>query len=804
MSTPNLETLNNIQQRILWLSTYMLHYANKIRPNPDGSKIGGHQASSASTVTLTTALLFHFLRSDDRFQFKPHGSPAYHSAMYLMDALPKSYMTGLREFGKLQSYLSRSKDPVVVDFSNGSMGLGCAAPVFAATAQHYAQRHFGDTTAKRFITISGDAELDEGNIYEMLLEESMRGVNNVLWIVDLNRQSLDRVVPGIRAKRLEAIFAACGWDVIEAKYGQRLQTAFASAGGEHLRQWIDDMSNEEYQSLIRSDGPTIRGAAMRSENDDLIEFLAPIPDDELVGLISNLGGCDLAELIAKLDMAAQKLDAGKAPVVLFAYTIKGWGLPLAGDPFNHSALLSDDLIHSLFDGMGIDRNDPWLGFAPGTPEYELCQRTRERLGFRTFTDAALAKMGNVPVGYGRTARRNQVRPVPIAPADVPAELGVTHANLSSTQDAFGRVVMRLADVERIAPRIITTSADVATSTNLGGWINKVGMFSFETPIDYEAGRPRPINWRGRPEGQHVELGIAEMNLYMMLSQLGLSHELNGQLLLPIGTLYDPFVCRGLDALIFGLYSESKFIFAATPSGTTLSPEGGAHQSAVTASLGIELPNLDYYEPCFGVEVEWALMEGLRQLVLVGDDGLRNGRSTYLRMSTKNIDQSLLKPALDRLGKAELRRKMLGGGYRLRLAEEGLAQPQSSPILHLITCGAMIPEVLAAADYLQREGVAVNVINLTNPRGAYESWKHAKYGAGHILEELIPVGQRHAPILTVHDAASHAFAWLGSVFGQRVISLGVDKFGQSGTRAAVYEYVGIDTTSIIAAGFRAVD
>ena len=812
MSTTNLEILNTIQQRILWLSTYMLHHANKIRHNPDGSKIGGHQASSASAVTLTTALLFHFLRHDDRFQFKPHGSPAYHSAMYLMDALPKSYMTGLREFGKLQSYLSRSKDPVVVDFSNGSMGLGCAAPVFAATAQHYAQRHFGETTAKRFITISGDAELDEGNVYEMLLEESMRGVNNVLWIVDLNRQSLDRVVPGIRAKRLEAIFAACGWDVIEAKYGQRLQTAFARANGEHLRQWIDDMSNEEYQSLIRSEGSVIRGAAMRTENDDLIEFLAPIPDEELVSLLGNLGGCDLPELIAQLDVAGQKLEEGKAPVVLFAYTIKGWGLPIAGDPFNHSALLSDDLIHSLRESMNIAANEPWLGFAPGSPEYEFCQRVRERLGFRQFNDAALAKMnGNVPVGYGRTARRGQVRPLPLSPNDIPNELGVSHATQSSTQDAFGRVMMRLADVSKVAPRVITTSPDVATSTNLGGWINKVGAFSFNTPVDYEAGRPRPINWRGRPEGQHVELGIAEMNLYTMLSQLGLSHELNGQLLLPIGTLYDPFVCRGLDALIFGLYSESKFIFAATPSGATLSPEGGAHQSSVTASLGIELPNLDYYEPCFGLEVEWMLMEGLRQMVLTDDDGLRNGRSTYLRMSTKNIDQNLLKPALNRLGKDELRRKVLAGGYRLKVEGGGMQDevlhPASfipRPLLHLVTCGAMIPEVLAAADYLEHEGVAVNVINLTNPRGAYESWKNAKYGEAHILEELIPAGQRTAPILTVHDAASHALAWLGSVFGQRVISLGMDKFGQSGTRARVYEYVGLDTHSIIAAGFRAVD
>lgn len=801
---PNFTLLNNIQQRILWISTYMLHHANRIRPNPDGSKIGGHQASNASIVPLTTALMFHFLRKTDRFQFKPHGSPCYHAAMYLMGALPKRYLSGLREFGYLQSYFSRSKDPDVVDFSSGSMGLGCAAPVFAATAQNYAKLHFGETTAQRFITISGDAELDEGNVYEMLLEEGMRGVKNVLWIVDLNRQSLDRVVPGIRANRLEAIFAACGWQVLEAKYGSRLQEAFAKRGGGHLRKWIDDMSNEEYQSLIRSDTATIRAAAMRTEDDILIRLLEKTPDDELASLLANLGGCDLGEIIAQLDKAAHLLDEGKGPVVLFAYTIKGNGLPIAGDPFNHSALLSDDLIEQVRQQMEISKEDPWCRFELNSPEYQLCEQSRQRLGLKRFDDAVYAAMGErVPMGFGWQGREGQVVPLPISPNDVPVEINASPHINTSTQDAFGRVVMKLAELSAIAPRIITTSADVATSTNLGGWINRVGMFAFETVPDYEFGRPRPINWRGSPKGQHLELGIAEMNLYMLLSQLGLSHELNGQLLLPIGTLYDPFVCRGLDALIFGLYSESKFIFAATPSGTTLSPEGGAHQSSVTVSLGMELPNLNYYEPCFAIEVEWAMMEGLRQCLMTDAQGKRTGRSTYLRMTTKMVDQNLLKPVLERLGKDELRRKSLAGGYVLKEPNEKWAN-ERMPMLHMVTCGAMVPEVLQAATYLEAEGVGCNVINLTNPRGAYESWKSAKAGGAHILQELIPESQRHAPVLTVHDAASHALAWVGSVFGQTTTSLGVDKFGQSGARAEVYKYVGIDTQHIIAAGFAATD
>lgn len=792
LSEPEIAILENIQKRVLWLSTYMLHYCNRIRPNPDGSKVGGHQASSASTVTLTTALLFHMLRHDDRFQFKPHGSPAYHSALYLMGALPRRYLTTLREFGGLQSYLSRTKDVDVVDFSNGSMGLGCAAPVFAATAQKYAEMHFGDTTARRFVTVSGDAELDEGNVWETLLEEGLRGVNNVMWIVDLNRQSLDRVVPGVRAARLKSIFAACGWEVVEAKYGTALQAAFERPGGHSLRKWIDDMANEQYQSLIRSDAATIRAAAMATEDDELIAFLGDVPDADLPSLLGNLGGNDMRELLSVLRAAEAVIERNQKPVVVFAYTIKGYGLPLAGDPFNHAALLSDELIDQVRRQHGVDEADLWPKFPAGSPEAAWCEQARARLGLNRFDDDAFT----APAGYGQFGRAGQLRAVPLRPDDVPFELNATQTPLTSTQDAFGRAMARLADLPVLAKRVVTTSADVATSTNLGGWINRAGLFAFETSPDYEAGRPRPINWRGGPNGQHIELGIAEMNLYMLLGQLGLSHELSGQLLLPIGTLYDPFVARGLDALIYGLYSGSRFIFAATPSGTTLSPEGGAHQSSVTASLGLELPNLDYYEPCFALEVEWALLEGLRQCL-----DRAEGRSTYIRMTTKPVKQALMQPALERLGVDGLRRKALAGGYRLRVPDIG----PGAPLVHVVTCGAMVPEAVEAAEYLESEGVAANVINLTSPRKAYDGWKASlKDGRPHVMEEVILAGQRNAPIVTVHDAASHALAWVGSVFGQRVTALGVDKFGQCGTRQDVYRYVGIGADAIVAAAFAAVD
>jgi pyruvate dehydrogenase E1 component len=503
-------------------------------------------------------------------------------------------------------------------------------------------------------------------------------------------------------------------------------------------------------------------------------------DEELPGLLANLGGHDLRTL---MDAFRQAEQGSGRPTVVFAYTIKGWRLPMAADPFNHSALLSPQRLEALRENLHADAADPWAGFPPDSDEGRLCRRAARRLGLEQD-------------GPGPAAARGRPSRVPaVSQADIPREL--TDAlgqapGVTSTQEAFGRTLLRLGGIPKVGERLVTSSPDVSVSTGLAGWINKVGQFSLRSVTDFEEGRPCVVDWKSSPQGRHIELGISEMNLFTLLGQLGLSHEMNGQLLFPIGTVYDPFVCRGLDALIFGLYSGSRFIFAGTPSGVSLSPEGGAHQSSVTASLGMELPGLDYYEPCFGREVEWVLLEGLRQCC-----NRQAGRSTYLRLSTKPIDQELMEPALRREGGDALRRLALAGGYLLREAAQ-------EPVVHLVSCGTMIPEAVMAAEYLEREGVGTNVIHLCSPRRAYEDWRAHRGGGPHVFDRLIPPGQRTAPIVTVIDGAASALAWVGGVFGQPVTALGVSAFGQSGSRQDLYRSMRIDVESILEAAFGAVD
>ncbi|MEO6891708.1 MAG: 1-deoxy-D-xylulose-5-phosphate synthase N-terminal domain-containing protein [Ktedonobacteraceae bacterium] len=782
------QILDAIQRRVLWLCTLMIHHANNLRASTDDLKVGGHQASSASMVSILTALYFHYLDAGDRVSIKPHASPAYHAIQYLLGNLDQQYLRTLRAFNGLQAYPSRTKDPDPVDFSTGSVGLGAVAPAFAAVAHRYAHNHFGQVTSQRFVSVIGDAELDEGSVWEAAIDEAVQGLGNVLLIVDLNRQSLDRVVPGIRATQLKRLFQAANWQVVEAKYGRQLQHVFSRPGGMALRQRLDEMSNEEYQSLLRRQGNDIRTRLTHPLGPEQVEdreialALRETADDQLPTLLSNLGGHDLNSLLYAFSCADRHQES---PTVVFAYTIKGWGLPFAGEALNHSMLLNAEQVARLQQELDIPGGCEWEAFASDSPEGRWCQDTAERL-----------------------QRSGEQRHPLLDPAVVPSRIDLSYPSKLSTQEAFGRVLPKLADLPQLGERIVTAAPDVAVSTHLSTWVSKVGVFSPTTHPDYQEETQRLLRWQPAPTGQHIELGISEMNLFMLLGQLGMSYELCGQQLFPIGTVYDPFVCRGLDALIYGLYCGAKFIFAGTPSGVSLSPEGGAHQSTVTASLGIELPELTYYEPAFACEVEWILLDALRECC-----DRAHGRSTYLRLSTKKIDQQILEPALQRLGKEKLRRQVLAGGYRLLEGRSQVPEATASEVVQIATTGAMVPEAVEAAQRLSAEGIAANVLHITSPQKLFALFTEERHrrlhnplesGQGDYLATLFSPEERRAPIVTVQDASAHSLAFLGSLYGAPTIPLGVDRFGQSGSQMDLYRYAGISVDDIVNAGYLALE
>jgi pyruvate dehydrogenase E1 component len=777
--------LDEIQQRVLWLATRIVDAANHDRETGDGVKVGGHQASSASLVTVMTALYFAHLDAPDRVSVKPHASPVYHAIQYLLGNLDRSYLPTLRAFGGLQSYPSRTKDPDGVDFSTGSVGLGAAAPLFAAAARRYVDAHFGTRPRSRFVALIGDAELDEGNIWEAVADPATDGLGDVLWIVDVNRQSLDRVVPGVRIAQWEQQFSAAGWHVVEAKYGQALQAAFSQPGGGALRAWIDAMPNEHYQSLFGLEPAAVRQRFLDGAPPPVQEFCAGIRDADLASLVTDLAGHDLGSLLT----AFAECDAEKdRPSVLFAYTIKGWGLPIAGNPRNHSALLSVGQVDQMRADLGLTAATEWDRLDPMTPAGQWAAARREHLARAPRTHA-----GNV--------------------ADVPDATGLRAARPISTQEAFGRILVDLSRNESVAPYLVTTAPDVATSTNLAGFINRTGVFS---PVPRRAWSEDPVlKWAEGPDGQHIELGISEMNLFLLLGQLGLAWDLSDQPLLPVGTVYDPFVLRGLDAFIYSVYSGARFVVAGTPSGVTLAPEGGAHQSTITASVGMELPNVTFIEPAYAVALDWLLCGALQSVAAAAAVVPRHGipgaepaetGSYYFRLTTRGIDQQPFQAARDRMGDAILRRQVLAGGYRLIDAAEEVAN--GAPPVYLVGCGAVLPEVLIAAAELADEGIAATVVDVTSPDRLYRAWQRTlRQGVRTATAPSIPGAIRsafphRAPVVTVHDASSHSMSWLGSALGVPAVSLGVDSFGQSGAVADLYRAHDLDSGSIVNAALAA--
>jgi pyruvate dehydrogenase E1 component len=762
---PALDVLNEIQRRVLWLATRIVDAANHDRDTGDGVKVGGHQASSASLVTAMTALWFAHLDAADRVSVKPHASPVFHAIQYLLGNLDRDYLPRLRARGGLQSYPSRTKDPDEVDFSTGSVGLGAAAPLFAAVTRRYVDAHFGARPASRFVAILGDAELDEGNIWEAVADPATSGLGNVMWVVDFNRQSLDRIVPGVRIDQWRGQFAAAGWHVVEVKYGRRLKEAYARPGGEHLRAWIDAMPNEQYQSLFGLDGAMLRKRFLDGAPAEVEAFVADVSDDDLAPLVTDLGGHDLE---AMLDAYAQCDAVTDRPSVVFAYTIKGWGLPLAGSSRNHSSLLTSDQIDRLRGELGLGRDDEWDRLDPASAAGAWVSSRRD----------ALAR-----------PPRQRALPIPVPPAT-----NVRTTKPVSTQEIFGRVLVELTRDQQVAPYLVTTAPDVATSTNLAGFINKTGVFA---PADRRSwNEDRVLRWAEGPSGQHIELGISEMNLFLLLGQLGLSWDLSGQPLLPVGTVYDPFVLRGLDAFLYGTYSGSRFVVAGTPSGITLAPEGGAHQSTITPSVGLELPGVTLVEPAFGAALDWLLCDALSRIAAgTGDARTPDEEGAYyFRLTTRPVDQIPFQAARARLGDAVLREQVLAGAYRLVDAHQ--AHPElreaGAPVVHLAASGAVLPEVLAAAAELADEGVAAHVVDVTSLDRLYTDWRRSiRHGVRSAGVPGLPGSLRvpfrdRAPIVTVHDAASHAMAWLGSALGVPCVPLGVDRFGESGTVQELYE------------------
>jgi pyruvate dehydrogenase E1 component len=780
MTDPRLPLLREIERRVLWLASWTIHNANHLRPAGE-VKVGGHQASSASLGTIMTALYCAALRPQDRVAVKPHASPIFHAIQYLAGNQTREKLEAFRSYKGAQSYPSRTKDVDDVDFSTGSVGLGVAQTLFSSLVQDYVRAHgwMKDRPDGRMISLIGDAEMDEGNIYEALIEGWKHGLRNTWWVVDYNRQSLDSVVREGLWQKFEQIFASFGWDVVILRHGSLQEAAFAEPGGETLRDWIERCPNQLYSALTFQGGAAWRKRLLDEIGDQgpVTRLIESRSDEELGALMVNLGGHDMPSLLEAFERASRH----DRPVCFICYTIKGYGLPLAGHKDNHAGLMTPAQMEGFRKQMGVRPGHEW-------DKWEAAGRDPAELE---------AFVAGAPF-FAEGRRRLSAPAVPVPEAlQVPAHGGKP----VSTQMGFGQILNEIAREQTpLAERIVTTAPDVTVSTNLGPWVNRRGLFARESMADtFKAERiPSTYTWEFGPKGQHFELGIAESNLFIMLSALGLSHSINGARLLPIGTVYDPFIYRAADQLNYACYQDARFLLVATPSGVTLAPEGGAHQSIGTPLIGMAQDGLCAFEPAFVDELAVMMRFAFDYMQRDGEGDpdettwLRDqtGGSVYLRLSTRPLEQPL------RAMTPDLSRDIVNGAYWMR-------PPGPNASVVIAYQGTVAPEAIAATGLLAEDRRDVGLLAITSADRLNAGWQAAERarqrgnaGAESHIERLLGSLSRDCGIVSVIDGHPATLAWLGGVHGHRQKALGVEHFGQTGTIADLYRHHGIDANAIV--------
>ena len=754
------KNLKEIEKKVGWLSNYIIHNANHLRSKEDDLKVGGHQASCASVVSILVVLYFKILNKYDRIAIKPHASPVFHAIQYLLGNQTLENLKNFRKANGAQAYPSITKDFSNVDFSTGSVGLGGAMTIFSSLVQDYllCNDFLKNKFESKMISIFGDAELDEGNIYEALLEGAKHDLINCWWIIDYNRQSLDGIIHGKLFEKLINLFSLMGWDVKILKYGKKLQKLNEVKGGEKILHWIDQCPNDLFSALTFQGGKAWRNALLDDfrRDIDVINFVKPLNDNVLHELMTNLAGHDLEEL-SRVFSSSKK---SKKPTCFICYTVKGFGLPLAGHKDNHSGIMNKQQFKIYQSSMNIQEGREWH-------KTEGLKISEENLDI-FLSKNMFYKNINKRYFHDQYVKINN--------------LNIKFKNYLSTQDAFGNILNEMGKIKSPnLKRIITTSPDVTVSTSLGSWVNQRDIFSRNPKSDIfkEKNVSSSQKWKYSPQGQHIELGIAENNFFLLLGSLGISESLFGTRLLPVGTIYDTFIGRGLDALNYATYIDSRFILVGTPSGVTLSHEGGAHQSIITPNIGMSQPNLDYYEPTYADELSFLFFWALENIQA------KNGKSVYFRLSTKKLVQP------DRTLSNSIKNDLIKGGY-------WFYKPEKKLDLLFICTGVIVGEVLNAVEAMKEDNLNIGLFIVSSPDRLYQDWLEStkKTNFTSFIERQLSIIEISTPIITIIDGHSSSLSWIGSVKGQRIIPLGVNNFGQSGDLNEIYKISEIDLNSIV--------
>ena len=791
----------------------MVDWANH-KPENSGKKpkVGGHQASSMSSVDLLCALYLHTKEPQDRVAVKPHAAPVVYSIMHLFGLVATEQMNRLREFGGPQPYPTKLKNPLFIDYTTSSEALGVCAAIYdayGAKLHNRSLRHVHDTPEVNAVYWAhcGDGELTEGQIDESLYDAGRWGLDNLVWVVDLNRQSLDRVMDDSLGGRLEdwvvAKFQSHQWHVSDVlRWGHRAEELFAADGGDVLKDILDSASDALFHPLMCVDGATLRAIFMGDvthpdpptrqlleryaqrlrltdeQRRAITSAIADVSDAELSAAISHLGGHDMAALTAAYDKARHTEGA---PSVIVAHTVKGYQTSAAGHPENHGGLLPRDEVAVWGATRGIPTDEPYP--TPNDPgAVRLIDERRRAL----FDDAD---------------HRYVPSPVP----ELAVQLGAIKAprrSTASTGEIFQSLNMALLRDPAIAPWVHFGAPDVGQTTHLGPVIKATGVFAPRPGLPdtfawLRAGRKLAFDWRPSDRGQFHAMGIAEGNAMLWAYAFGRRKKrVEGRApVLPVVTVYDKFFERGFNQLDYAVYSDARFIAVGTPSGTGLSRETATHQSLQTLRMMMDLPGIISYEPAFAVDV-WAIYRwALGQL---WDDA---GEAVYLRLTTQPLAQPTTLPD-------DVAAQAVRGGYWL-LDEDERAPKQGQPHVIFVASGRKLDQVRHAAQRLSQDhGIGSRILNVTSYEVLWRDWDAYNNdpsawddpARSYRLHELFADADVNAPLIVTGDHLPSVAEWLPGAL-QRIRGfrfLGPRRNGEAGALEAVDALHGMGVEDLVEA------
>ena len=762
------------------------------RANAAYGELGGHIASYASAADLFEVGFNHFFHGrneqhgGDLVFFQPHSAPGVYARAYLEGRLSEQDLAYYRQelsapkagARGLSSYPHPWLMPDFWQFPTGSMGLGPISSIYHARFMRYlSHRQLLDCSQRKVWGVFGDGEMDEPESMSALTLASREKLDNLVWVVNCNLQRLDGPVRGNGRiiDELEKLFRGAGWNVVKLIWGSDWDGLFARDTQQALVKAFANTVDGQMQTFAAKDGRFNRDNFF-GQNPELAQLAQGLSDEQIDRL--KRGGHDLVKIHAAY--AAAAAHQGQ-PTVILAHTKKGYGMGQAGQgkmTTDSQKKLDDTALLEFRNRFNLPLSDEQAKelafFKPkdDSPEMQYLHARRQQLGgYLPKRETACETIG-----------------VPAISSYASFAVQADGKEMSTTM-AFVRLLGNLMKDPQLGARIVPIVADEARTFGMANLFKQVGIYS-SVGQKYE---PEDIgsvlSYREAMDGQILEEGISEAGAIASWTAAATSYSVHGLAMLPFYIYYSMFGFQRVGDAIWAAADQRArgFLLGATSGRTTLGGEGFQHQDGTSHLVAATIPNCKAYDPAFACEMAVIVDQGMREMMVEQKDVFY-----YITLMNENYAQPDLKTGTE----AEI----LQGMYLL--ADNRSTLPKAKAEVTLLGSGAILREVMQAADLLAKEGIASQVFSVTSwselARNG-QACEQAALADGKTLTPFVTaqLSNTHGPVIAATDyvraVAESVRAYLPP--NRRYIALGTDGFGRSDTRAELRHFFQVDAQHI---------